>query len=83
MPSPGPKDERTPRWKFAIIVWLAIFPAVLLLNHLMKPIWQDWEIWQKVLFVTLTEIPYAVFFAIPLMQKIFKGWLKNGEWSQS
>ena len=80
---PGPKDEATPKWKFAIIVWLGIFPGVLAINYLMAPFWKDWAIWQKILLVSLIEVPYAVFFAIPTLQNIFKDWLKDGQWSQS
>ena len=81
MPNDGdPKDERAPRWKFAIVVWIAIFPAILGLNYLMKPIWEEWEMWQKILFNSVVEVPYAVFFVIPFLQEVFKSWLVNDKY---
>ena len=77
-----PKRDETPRWKFAILVWIAIFPAITGLNYLMEPVWKDWEIWQKLLFSVSVEVPYAVFLAIPFLQWLFKGWLKEGEWGR-
>ena len=83
MSSPGPKEESTPRWKFAIVVWLAIFPMITLMNYLLAPYIEGYPIWQKTLLFTVLEIPYAVFFAIPVLQRVFKPWLKDQKWIDS
>ena len=82
MPKPGPKEEETPKWKFAVIVWLAIFPAVCLVNYLLEPVTEGWPLWSKILLISLIEVPYAVYLGIPFLQKVFRGWLKGGDWSQ-
>ena len=81
--STGQKRDETPRWRFAIIVWIAIFPMITLTQYLLDPLIKDWAIWQKTLLLTLIEIPYAVFFALPILQGVFKGFLKNRKWENS
>ena len=78
--SVGQKREKTPRWKFAIIVWIAIYPAVTLAQYILAPVTTNWSIPSRTLVLSLLEVPYAVFFAIPLLQNLFKGWLKSGKW---
>ena len=78
--SVGTKKEETPKWRFAVIVWIAIYPAVTLAQYLLSDFMQGWPIYQKTLIISIIEIPYAVFFALPLLQKAFKGWLKGGSW---
>ena len=77
---PSPKEEKAPRYRFAVIVWIAIYPAVTLAQWLLGPYISDWPVPLKTLLITVIEIPYAVFFAIPLLQKWFSTWLKHGSW---
>ena len=77
---PSPKEDKAPRYRFVVIVWLAIYPAVTLLQWLLGPLMEGWPVPLKTLLISVIEIPYAVFFAIPLLQKWFKGWLKHGTW---
>ena len=80
---PSPKEEKAPRYRFAIIVWVAIYPAVTLAQWLLGPIMTDWPVPLKTLVISVIEIPYAVFFAIPWLQKQFSGWLKYGSWENN
>ena len=80
--TPGHRKESTPKWKFAIVVWLAIFPAVCLVNYLLKPVTEGWPLWSKILLVSIIEVPYAVYLGIPALQKVFKSWLQEGDWME-
>ena len=80
---PSPKEEKAPRYRFAVIVWIAIYPAVTVAQWLLGPLMTDWPVPLKTLVISLIEIPYAVFFAIPWLQKQFSGWLKHGNWEDS
>ena len=80
---PDPKEEKAPRYRFAVIVWLAIYPAVTLAQWLLGPVMEGWPIPLKTLVISVIEIPYAVFFAIPLLQNWFSSWLKHGRWESS
>ncbi|MGB3617605.1 MAG: hypothetical protein WBA12_05755 [Catalinimonas sp.] len=80
---PSPKEDKAPRYRFAVIVWLAIYPAVTLLQYLLGPLMKDWPVPLKTLLISVLEVPYAVFFALPLLQKVFEGWLKHGTWEDS
>jgi antibiotic biosynthesis monooxygenase (ABM) superfamily enzyme len=71
-----PPTQRPPRWKFAVVVWLAIYPLVTLFfglfgNHLMAihplPI--------RTLVITLVLVPLMVFGLIPLLQRVLHKWL--------
>ena len=80
--TPGHRKESTPKWKFAIVVWLAIFPAVCLTNYLLEPVTKDWPLWATILLISLIEVPYAVYLGIPALQKVFKPWLQEGDWME-
>lgn len=76
----GLKRTNTPKWKFCIVVWLGIFPAVLFVSSLIHPFTTDWELWQRVLLITLFEVPFSVWVSIPVLQYIFREWLDDGTW---
>jgi antibiotic biosynthesis monooxygenase (ABM) superfamily enzyme len=75
---PEVKQDATPRHRFALIVWLAIYPMVTLANYLFEDLMKGWEIYQKTLLISLIEVPLAVYIFIPLLQRFFGNWLKFG-----
>jgi antibiotic biosynthesis monooxygenase (ABM) superfamily enzyme len=75
----GPQAERSlpvPRYKFAVIVWLAIYPALTLTLTLLGPLIAEWPVFLRTLVATLILVPAMVYVLIPAMQRLFAGWLR-------
>jgi antibiotic biosynthesis monooxygenase (ABM) superfamily enzyme len=65
-----------PRYKFAVIVWLAIYPALTLTLALLSPLIATWPLFLRTLLVTAILVPAMVYLLIPGMQRLFAGWLR-------
>ncbi|MBP7407581.1 MAG: hypothetical protein KA941_02370 [Flavobacteriales bacterium] len=64
-----------PRWKIAVLIWLAIYPSITLLFFFFgKPLLLI-PLPLRTLAVTLILVPLMVFILLPAMQKLFKNWL--------
>ena len=64
-----------PKWKTAVLIWLAIYPSITALfivfgDHLLllHPA-------LRTLVLTLILVPLMVFVLLPALQKLFAGWL--------
>lgn len=67
---------RPPRWKFAVVVWLAIYPLVTLFFGLFGPeIMAINPLPLRTLLITLVLVPLMVFVLIPLLQRWLGPWL--------
>ena len=64
-----------PRHRFALLVWLAIYPTITLLLELGGPIINDWPLPLRTLALTATAVPLMVFVLLPALQRAFAGWL--------
>jgi antibiotic biosynthesis monooxygenase (ABM) superfamily enzyme len=64
-----------PRHRFALIVWLAIYPTITLLLELGGPIINDWPLPLRTLALTAVAVPLMVFVLLPTLQRAFAGWL--------
>jgi len=67
---------KPPKWKTAIVIWLAIYPLITLLFFfggeylvLIDPLPL------RTLMITLIAVPIMVFILIPVLQKALKSWL--------
>lgn len=67
-----------PRYKRAIVIWIALYPAVVVALTLLRPLIGDWPIPLQALALTLVVIPAAVWVLIPLAQRWLHGWLTSG-----
>jgi antibiotic biosynthesis monooxygenase (ABM) superfamily enzyme len=66
------------KWKIAILVWLAIYPSVTLLSWLFgKQLNQITFLPLRTLVLTIVIVPLMVFVLLPLLQKVFAGWLRK------
>jgi antibiotic biosynthesis monooxygenase (ABM) superfamily enzyme len=64
-----------PRHRFALIVWLAIYPTITTVLQLSGPLIGDWPLPLRTLAITAVVVPLMVFVLLPTLQRAFAGWL--------
>jgi uncharacterized protein len=69
---PGP-----PRYKVAVVVWLAIYPTVVVALAVLGPFTRDLPLALHALLLTLVVVPIAVWLLIPTLNRWLARWL-NG-----
>lgn len=65
------------KWKFAILIWLFIYPLVTLLSMFLLPLLSDFPGPIKTLVMSLILVPSMAFFYIPFVNKKFFNWLRK------
>ena len=73
----GAAGQRPPRWKQAVVIWLAFFPVSLLFNFILGPLLSDMGLLSRVFISTLCLTPLMVYFFIPLSTRLLAGWLNT------
>ena len=71
MPTPHP-----PRWKTAIVVWIAIYPSITLLSWFAGPWLQQLPLMVRTLVITGMLVPLLVFILLPFLQHALRRWLQ-------
>jgi len=66
-----------PRWKTAVLIWLAIYPSITLFMLLFGEHLLAIPIPLRTLAITLVLVPLMVFLLLPILQKLFAGWLRR------
>jgi antibiotic biosynthesis monooxygenase (ABM) superfamily enzyme len=66
-----------PRWKTAVVVWLAIYPVLTLVLWLAGPAIRDWPVALRTLALTVVIVPLMVYVLIPGLQRLFAPWLRG------
>ena len=74
---PRATEVHPPRYKVAIVVWLAIYPTVVVTLLLIRPLTADLPIALQALVLTLIVVPLAVWFLIPGLNRLLAGWLSG------
>jgi antibiotic biosynthesis monooxygenase (ABM) superfamily enzyme len=69
--------KQAPKWKFAIMVWIAIYPTITLVQFLIGDSLVHLPIPLRTLFLTLILVPLMVFILLPGLRKVFDKWLHN------
>ena len=67
--------KQPPKWKFAIVVWLAIYPTITLVSFLIGDTIKNWLLPLKTLLMTGILVPLMVFVLLPLLRKLLGDWL--------
>ncbi|MBC8883437.1 hypothetical protein H9X57_08560 [Flavobacterium piscinae] len=67
--------KNPPKWKFALIVWIAIYPSITLLHYIIGEELNHFPIPIRTLILTGILVPLMVFVLLPLLRKIFGNWL--------
>lgn len=62
------------RHKFitALIIWLGLFPTLLIVGKILRPLINNFSPVTQLLITTLIVVPLMVFFVIPFVTRIFK-----------
>lgn len=69
--------NQPPKWKFAIMVWLAIYPAITLLSYLIGDHIKNFPLPIKTLIMTGILVPLMVFVLLPILRKLMSNWLNK------
>ena len=65
-----------PRYKRAVVVWLAIYPSVLVALIVLNPLIDELPLPLQTLVVTAVVVPLAVYVLIPLLDRTLHRWLR-------
>lgn len=69
--------KQPPKWKFAIAVWIAIYPAIVTLQFVLGNILKNMNIPLRSLLMTLILVPLMVYILLPLVRKLLGNWLNQ------
>ncbi|HJT63451.1 MAG TPA: hypothetical protein VJ839_01625 [Candidatus Limnocylindria bacterium] len=73
-PAPSP-PARPPRYKQAVLTWLAVYPALTLTLAVLGPFMETWPLPLRTLLVTVLLVPIVVYVILPLLSRLFRNWL--------
>jgi len=73
--TPETEAKRSPKWKMAILTWVAVFPIVLLLLEVYGRLFPSFSLTIKVLFTTITLVALLTWVLMPNLTNLFKKWL--------
>ena len=68
-------SSAVPRWKTAIVIALAIYPASVLVNLVLGPTIASWALPLRVLVSTVILVPFMVWAGVPWLSRRLDGWL--------
>jgi antibiotic biosynthesis monooxygenase (ABM) superfamily enzyme len=71
-----PPAAAPPRWKQAIVIWMAFFPLSLVLGLLLSNVGLDLGIVVRTFVSTLVATPIMTYALLPWMTRAFAWWLK-------
>lgn len=76
-PNPVPRRRvGPPRYKRAIVIWIALYPAVVAALSMLRPVIGEWPIPLQALVLTTIIIPTAVWVLIPIVERCLRTWLE-------
>jgi antibiotic biosynthesis monooxygenase (ABM) superfamily enzyme len=75
--SPPTPPANPPRWKTAVVVWVAIYPSITLVLWLAGPRMASWPLAVRTLAVTALVVPLMVFVLLPVLQRLLGPWLRR------
>ncbi|NHM08281.1 hypothetical protein G4D82_13710 [Flavobacterium sp. CYK-4] len=65
------------KWKFALMVWMAIYPAITLLSYAIGDALKALPIPARTLIMTGILVPLMVYLLLPMLRKILGNWLNT------
>ncbi len=66
-----------PKWKTALLIWLAIYPSITLLVLVFGQHLARLPLMLRTLVMTAILVPLMVFVLLPWLQKLFATWLRK------
>lgn len=64
-----------PRWKTAVVIALALYPASFVLTWLLAPRTAGLPLWLRVLLTVLLVVPWMTWLGVPGVSRALKRWL--------
>lgn len=75
--STSPAHRPPPKWKTALLIWLAIYPSITLLVFFFGQYLSQLPLMLRTLVMTAILVPLMVFVLLPPLQKLFGSWLRK------
>jgi antibiotic biosynthesis monooxygenase (ABM) superfamily enzyme len=75
--SEQPMNTQPPKWKFALVVWLAIYPTITIIFATAGPYLLQIPLLLRTLILTGVLVPFMVYLALPFLMKRLSGWLNK------
>jgi antibiotic biosynthesis monooxygenase (ABM) superfamily enzyme len=70
--------KRRPKWKMAIVVWIAIYPTITIMYVIFGDLFaQIASLPLQTLVTTSIVVPLMVFFIMPLLESVLTDWLNK------
>ena len=69
--------KQPPKWKFAVMVWIAIYPTITFVSYLIGDVIKEWPLPLKTLLMTGILVPTMVFVLLPILRKLLTNWLNK------
>ncbi len=69
--------KQPPKWKFALMVWMAIYPSITLVQLLIGKQLANLALPLRTLIMTGILVPLMVYVLLPLFRKILGDWLNK------
>lgn len=76
--SPGQAIVPPPRYKMAILTWLAIFPLITLASYAIQPVTGEIPLWAREFVLTLVLVTLMTYVVMPRVTRLFQRWLYPG-----
>jgi antibiotic biosynthesis monooxygenase (ABM) superfamily enzyme len=67
--------KQAPKYKMAVVIWLAIYPTINLIMWLLGDFLSTLPLPLRTLVLTLILVPLMVYVLLPLVNKAFHRWL--------
>jgi antibiotic biosynthesis monooxygenase (ABM) superfamily enzyme len=67
----------TPKYKMAILIWIAIYPTINLLFWILGDSLNSLPMYARTFVLTIILVPLMVFVLLPLLTKMFAKWLSK------
>ena len=71
------QDAPPPRWKMAVVTWMGVFPSVLLWSSLLPKVLSGLPSLAIVAIVNVFVVVTLAWGVMPLLTRMFAGWLHN------
>ena len=69
--------KQPPKWKFALMVWIAIYPSITLVQLLIGNQIINLPLPIRTLIMTGILVPLMVFVFLPLLRRVLVNWLNK------
>ncbi len=69
--------KQPPKWKFALMVWMAIYPSITLVQILIGKQLTNLPLPLRTLIMTGILVPLMVYVLLPLFRKLLGNWLNK------